>query len=256
MVGLLFSALLIQQSNMLQLIALCFPFLLPVWNKLANTACAFLELTGKLRAGGIRRSFENQVMIELARQLPSRKDRLPSKPLAFGIKAAGEGGWGHLPRLGSDGDRAERCPAGGKAVLSQSSGRWHQCPWGRGDHVFSSCVPWGRCEWGGSSCSLRRGCRTSCRCLQLRTVLCATELFIQNRPVNSRIEKMMLSAGSSRKALEEFSPSKSTLFSTGVFTGAEPRVQSRLCLWRSGRMAWVSFTFCSPCEGDAKFPLI
>lgn len=29
-VGLLFSALLIQQSNMLQLIALCFPFLLPV----------------------------------------------------------------------------------------------------------------------------------------------------------------------------------------------------------------------------------
>lgn len=58
-VGLLFSVLLIQQSNILQLIALCFPFLLPVWNKLANTACAFLELPGKLRAGGIRKFWKS-----------------------------------------------------------------------------------------------------------------------------------------------------------------------------------------------------
>ena len=54
-VAILFSALLIQQSNLLQLIAFCFYFLLPVWNKLTNTACVFFELMGKLRAGEIRK---------------------------------------------------------------------------------------------------------------------------------------------------------------------------------------------------------
>lgn len=193
--------------------------------------------------GNQKKSFENQVMMELVGQLPSRKDRFPCTPLAFGIK----GGWrrrpGRLP--GSEQSGAQRpgrpCCLSPGEVAPVSSG--HR---GRGDAASGAAAaapPGGAAGQTAAACG--SGLRFVLQCVSFISVLSTVGT-----------EKMPVSTGSSRKAHDEFFPSESSLFYTGVFIVAEPRVQSRVCLWLSGRMARVSLTFCSPCEGDTKFPLI
>lgn len=119
---------------MLQLLHSGFPFSCLFETSWLTWSVFGLSCTGKLRAGEIRgKSFENQVVIELAWQLPSRKDLLPSKPLASGINGCCR------MRQGLDGEWTEQCPAGRKILLSWKLW-WGDCeyPWGSHGLLFPS----------------------------------------------------------------------------------------------------------------------